>query len=238
MKPWTEGPLELLMHGADHLRLNTDFDNRIAMISIDNAIELMIKTYLSLPRRVTGISGLSRNRRDEAFRSFPSLLDALEEFALDKIVGIELSDIEWYHRLRNQLYHDGNGITVENTRVHAYCEIARILFANLFGDSIEEVSPDSSLSGFIGDWSNVEHELTRLQAYHNIPDSATYQFIIEWLEDSEIVPPGVGVKFRKVKRLRDQLVHSTEEPDEMSLRQAGMQVKELLKFLKGSYKAT
>ncbi len=33
-KPWITGPKELLVHGLQHLDLNSDFDNRIAMISI------------------------------------------------------------------------------------------------------------------------------------------------------------------------------------------------------------
>ena len=43
VKPWIEGPLELIKHALEHLKLETGFDNRIAMISIDNAVELMIK---------------------------------------------------------------------------------------------------------------------------------------------------------------------------------------------------
>jgi hypothetical protein len=51
-KPWITGPRELLVHGLQHLDLATDFDSRIAMISIDNSVELMIKTYLGLPKRI------------------------------------------------------------------------------------------------------------------------------------------------------------------------------------------
>ena len=48
-KPWTDGPRELIQHALDHLVLGDDFDRRIAMVSIDNAVELTIKTYLGLP---------------------------------------------------------------------------------------------------------------------------------------------------------------------------------------------
>ena len=40
------------------------------------------------------------------------MLDALEQYAAPKLAGIDLGEIEWYHRLRNQLYHQGNGLTV------------------------------------------------------------------------------------------------------------------------------
>ena len=51
-KPWVSGPRELLQHGLDHLEYSTDFDARIAMISIDNAVELAIKVYLGLRDQV------------------------------------------------------------------------------------------------------------------------------------------------------------------------------------------
>jgi len=82
------------------------------MISIDNAVELMIKTYLGLPKRITGLS-IPRKEYNDIAESFPALLDGLEKHAPDKLDGIDLGTIEWYHRLRNELYHQGNGLTVE-----------------------------------------------------------------------------------------------------------------------------
>jgi hypothetical protein len=34
---------KLLIHGLEHLSLDTDFDYRMSMILIDNSVELMIK---------------------------------------------------------------------------------------------------------------------------------------------------------------------------------------------------
>src|SRR5438105_1341412 len=137
-KPWINGPRELLVHGLEHLKTNTDFDFRMALICIDNSIELAIKTYLGLPKRINNIDNLSRNKLDELSKSFPSLIDGLEEFAEDKLLGLDLGDIEWYHRVRNELYHKGNGITVEKSLVIAYSEIAKILLKNLFNIDTEQ----------------------------------------------------------------------------------------------------
>ena len=43
--PWASGPGEILRHGLHLLRKDNDVNRRLAMISIDNAVELMIKTY-------------------------------------------------------------------------------------------------------------------------------------------------------------------------------------------------
>ena len=123
--PWSEGPKELLQHAVGHIAHDGDFDRRIAMISIDNAVELMVKTFLSLPRRKLGTKGPSRKQLEEASNSFPSVLDLLEEFAGERLTGVSLDEIEWYHRIRNQLYHSGNGITVEVARVQTYLSLAK-----------------------------------------------------------------------------------------------------------------
>lgn len=104
------------------------------MISVDNAVELAVKTYLELPERAYGSKGPSRRDLEAAIESFPSLLDLLNQRAGARLTGVDPGDVERYHRLRNQLYHSGNGITVERARVEAYFQIALTLFENLFGE--------------------------------------------------------------------------------------------------------
>ena len=52
--PWTSGPRALLHHAKHHLAKATDVDNRFAMIGMDNAAQLMLKTYLRIHKSVTG----------------------------------------------------------------------------------------------------------------------------------------------------------------------------------------
>lgn len=91
--PWATGPGEILRHGLDLLKKDSDTNRRLAMISIDNAVELMVKTFLGLPKRVTGIA-IARREYQEFSESFPRLLDALEQYAPDKLDGIDLGIIE------------------------------------------------------------------------------------------------------------------------------------------------
>src|SRR5947207_11892102 len=100
-RPWASGPGEILQHGLSLLDRDNDTNRRLAMLSIDNAVELMVKTYLGLPERVTSLH-VSRKEYAEISESFPRLLDALERYAADRLDGIDLGEIEWYHRLRNQ----------------------------------------------------------------------------------------------------------------------------------------
>jgi hypothetical protein len=103
-QPWASGPAEILQHGINLPQDDTDANRRLAMLSIDNAVELMIVTYLGLPKRITKLQ-ITRKEVDEIKHRFPLMLEKLEQHASDKLLGIELGEIEWYHRLRNELYH-------------------------------------------------------------------------------------------------------------------------------------
>ncbi len=165
--PWASGPGEILLHGLELLRVDSDRNRRLAIISVDNAVELTAKTYLGLPKRINGLS-ISRKDYEECAESFPRLLDALEKHAADKLVGIDLGSVEWYHRLRNQLYHQGNGLTVERDKVTVYAELAKVLFKNLFGFEIADPADpvlgssvaSNRLGAFLEVWIALEKAMT------------------------------------------------------------------------------
>lgn len=130
--PWTSGPRELLDHAKDHLARKTDVDHRFAMISVDNAVELMLKTYLILPKRVTGLS-LTRKQKQDQTKDFPSAVAAVAHLIGERVSAVPFGEIEWFHQVRNQLYHEGNAITVERDKVQADLEHAELLMRSLFG---------------------------------------------------------------------------------------------------------
>jgi len=230
-KPWISGPRELLVHGIQHLDSNTGFDYRIAMISIDNSVELMIKTYLGLPKRTSKIEGITRKIFDEIISSFPNLLDGLEKFSSDKLNGIELGDIEWFHRLRNQLYHDGNGITVEKEKVQAYAEIAKILFSNLFGIEIEESGNENlhhNLVGeFIKEWAKIEKLRILESGNRRLLPLQAFKELTEKAELSEMQTKQLD----EIRRFRNRLVHGLSSPTEFELNKSLTELRDIYKAL-------
>jgi len=237
-KPWVEGPLELFKHGIEHLQYGRGFDNRIAMISIDNAVELMIKTYLGLPARTTHIQGLSRKRYEEVSQSFSSLLDGLEEFAPDTVIGLELGDLEWFHRLRNALYHEGNGITVERAKVEGYAQIAEILFTNLFGSDAADLInslPSSLIGEFFSNWAELERELRRRADTLAIPNrQRTVVELASRLVASGILPETIVPEFDQLRRFRNEVAHGVVTPTPDHLRAYNSMLKRLLQAVRGS----
>jgi hypothetical protein len=197
----------------------------LAFISIDNAVELMIKTFLSLPRRITGLK-ITRKEFDDIGESFPNLLDALERNATDKLDGIDLGEIEWYHRLRNQLYHQGNGLTVERDKVQVYAQLAQLLFKNLFGLSLLPVErgDQQALGEFMEGWVDLERRLHALASARGLAPypRALLDGVRRLREENQLSEQDV-LQFEFLRRLRNEVVHGQVDVksslDESTLRQ-------------------
>jgi hypothetical protein len=222
MKPWVSGPKELLEHAVVHMLQGNAFDYRIALISIDNAVELAVKVFLGLPERARGAPGPGRRELEQASQSFPDMLDLLEKHAPDKIVGFDLGDIEWYHRLRNDLYHNGNGITVDAEKVDGYLQLAKVLFERLFGEKIaESASPKSdSIGEFILLWAKLEKRARKL-ASQVLPKTKTLSHSLMQVVDGLIAKGQVSGQYRsrleRVAQARNGIVHGAGQPEPLEL---------------------
>lgn len=221
-RPWITGPRELLDHGLEHLSKpeDTDFDRRIALISIDNAVELMIKTYLGQPKRALGIH-IPRKRLEEISNSFPDLLDAIKEYGKDRLGEIDLSDIEWFHRLRNELYHAGNGLTVEKQKVLVYAKIADQLFTNLFEVKPSDQPDKGSISTFLDKWNELQSLAAKYAEKHGPKNSYGYQ-------PQYLVLSSKYSGYEGLRVFRNNLVHSTSKQSEADLQKYLRQLNTIL----------
>lgn len=181
------------------------------MIAVDNAVELMMSTYISLPKRVTGIEA-TRKEKEQYLKNFPSLLDGIEAYAADKIIGLDLGEIEWLHRLRNQLYHNGNGLSVEKIKVEFYAEIASKLFASLFSSKLDlpETESMGTLERFLSLWIALE---IAFRGHDN------KRYVNPLLGAQEKLSQGRFTKtdyrrFKELRDLRNVIVHSTGKPQD------------------------
>ena len=219
--PWASGPGEILNHGLNLLKeKDSDVNRRIAMISIDNSVELMIKTYLNLPKRITGIN-ISRTNYAEFSESFPKLLDALEEYANEKVPSLNFGEIEWYHRLRNELYHQGNGLTVERQKVETYASIAKILFKNLYGFDLldKEVSKDElDLQKYLELWGQFELIIQSRKVNYKPFEKSTIEILNELEEKRYIDRADLNI-INEYRNYRNKIVHSQMKVDDIPLPQ-------------------
>lgn len=166
LKPWVYGPFELLKHAEEHLRGGSDHDRRMALVSYDNAIEVSITTFLQLHPSQRGNRPYPRNQVEQWLQNYHTKLDFFDAHvqSLHIPVKVERIDIIWYHDLRNQLYHSGNGLVPAEHNLRGARTASLWIFSVLFdvdgetllnaeapaprpgtGDDTSQASPQSKL---------------------------------------------------------------------------------------------
>jgi hypothetical protein len=122
--PWQSGPAELLSHAIQHLHRDSDFDKRMAFLVLDIGVETLLKTFLTLPDEVTKVQGSFAERKKAAEGSFHDLVRGTDRASGPRLKKLNLSHVQFYHDLRNTLYHQGNGITVPVEKAQGYAQLA------------------------------------------------------------------------------------------------------------------
>lgn len=135
LKPWAAGPFELIRHGDGHHKAGSDFDKRMALISYDNAIEVSITTFLQLHPTQRGGKTYERKKTEEWLTSYHKKLEFLEHFAMEGCIPllVSIDEVIYYHGLRNELYHSGNGLVPESRHLDEARAAALFVFSCLFG---------------------------------------------------------------------------------------------------------
>jgi len=204
-KTWTSGAIELLGHAGGHVKLDTAFDKRIAFISIDNAVEITVKNYLSLPKQFFGTERPSRKELDECNNGFTSYLSLLFKYADKKLIGIDPGDIEHYHRIRNTLYHDGTGLAVDQEYLNAYFTLAKLLLKRLFNIDFQEEQEDASLERLILNWNHIEEYLAEILET-GLVHTGTYKW--EDAISKGLLTMDLVKNITDLRQLRNKIVHS------------------------------
>ena len=203
-KTWASGALELLRHAYSHIEGDSAFDKRMAFISIDNCVEVSLRTFLALPKSKSGIK-VSRPDFDAAGESFPKLVALLKAHAPTRLSGLDdIADIEQYHRIRNILYHSGTGLSVDEEYLLAYRGIAEVLVQNLFGITPTKRESSPSLETLIHSWNRID-KLIRTALGH-----AGFTSTYKW---EEAVAAGVLQSadvntLTELRMARNRMVHS------------------------------
>ncbi|WP_157380868.1 hypothetical protein [Burkholderia ubonensis] len=141
LKPWTRTPFELLSHAEEHRRGGTDFDKRVALVGFDNSIEVSVITYLGLNPIQRGGRSFEKAKVEYWKRNFHTKLEFLEGHALDLAVPMDIgrAELVYYHELRNDLYHSGNGFVPAAEHLEAIRRAAIWTFSLLFDCDADEI---------------------------------------------------------------------------------------------------
>ena len=188
-------------------------NRRLAILTIDNAVELAIRTYLALPSAVTGIS-LPREELRDIADNLPFLLDALEIHATDRAIAGEVREIRQYHRLRDGLYQDPP-MALERDEVDGYAVAARALFRALFGTDLamrtERPTQEHMVDLYVQEFSDLEAMIRRAaqrvnhQADYRLPLRQALAEIADYLPQDKL--HDWTLLFEEHQRLRNRAVH-------------------------------
>jgi hypothetical protein len=205
---WASGAIELIRHADSHIHLETAFDRRIAFISIDNSVETSIRSFLSLPQSKSGVK-VPRKDIEAVENSFPGLTGLLWQHAGARLVGIDEADIEHYHRIRNKLYHDGTGLSVDEQYLLAYRQIAVLLIKTLFGVDLGDPKLAPTLERLITLWNQIEQEIKQKFEKAGLEYRGHTYYWEEGMKAGIIKSEDIQL-FTQLRMLRNQQVHSAD----------------------------
>ena len=131
--PWQTGPAELIAYAIEHMHRGSDFDRRIAFLLLDVGVETLFKVFLTLPAGVTGAKTPPHERSRASEGNFHELVAGVRGATGGRFDQSAAHYVQYYHGLRNKLYHQGDGVTVPIRQVEGYASLA----VKLLNDLIE-----------------------------------------------------------------------------------------------------
>ena len=186
--PWQKGPAELIDYAILHLYLDGGFNQRIAFLLLDIGVETLMKVFLSLPENKTGVKTSYAKRKEAINAGFHLLVKGVQDAAADRIKGIDLAHIEYFHGIRNKLYHESDSITIPHSTAKEYAVLAVKLLDKLLGVDLrkqlesnqENKKENNTNDGFVGLKEAIRVELDNLHK--------KLEFCIEKIEPKLLLP--------------------------------------------------
>jgi len=143
LHPWQEGPVGLLRFARDTPRSADQLNQLVAFLLLDICVETTMRTFLSLPDGLAPAKIKYFERRKFSEGNFHDLTRGVEAACATPIAPPDLHYVKYYHAKRNQLYHQGSGITVAAGDVERYMRVAASLLDQLLGVGQEVASTSS-----------------------------------------------------------------------------------------------
>jgi hypothetical protein len=150
MENWLSEAIDQIALGHFLATTKLSCGQRFGLIAVDNAIEFLLIHYVENHRQLIGKPpplGISQKEWTQRKHDFPSLLTFV--VALEPLLSTIESDINVFHKLRNDLYHTGLPRTVSPKRVVDYARQAKQVLKLLFGMSYSDSEWDEQVNAVI-----------------------------------------------------------------------------------------
>jgi len=131
-KPWQVLPAKIVQLANEHASKNTDFDHQLAFLLLDVGVETALKVYLI------------NKKLDVEKIYFSDLIKKVKEELAKENLDAELDDVEYFHKVRNKLYHQGDGVKPTSENLHRYSELASKLLKILINVDIFQIESEDT----------------------------------------------------------------------------------------------
>jgi hypothetical protein len=136
--PWQRPPTEQILGALQLLSRNNDVSRRQAFLLLDQGVETLFKTYLTLPASVTNVATPENERIRATQGKFPELLQGVTAAAKGRVAAEDFDAVWYYHRLRNKLQHEEPGITVVASQVDGFAKLTVRLLKDLLAVDLDQ----------------------------------------------------------------------------------------------------
>jgi len=144
-RPWQNGSTELIDYALQHIRRGTELDERIGFLLLDVGVEMMIKTFLLQSDEINEAQAPYHERKQATKGNFHALMLGLESAAGERLSSHNLTDMRYFHDLRNKLYHQGDGMAISSERARDYAALSLRLLRDLLGVDLSSDFPEFAI---------------------------------------------------------------------------------------------
>lgn len=137
LEPWQQTSVKIVLEAINHANRQTEEESLIAFLLLDVGAETLLKTYLGLPKKATGAVTSDEERYAVLRKGFHEIVEAVKD-SRQGISQRDLTRVEYFHGIRNTLYHQGNGLTVQRSHLDEYMNVIKNLFIQLLKIDLNE----------------------------------------------------------------------------------------------------
>jgi hypothetical protein len=162
--PWQKTAKNLIGYAQRFQKTNDEFERQVGYLLLDVGVETLFRVFVTQPGIEAKLGYTKRDKiakgtiektniqRDEITLSgfdelaFHKLSEAVKQIAGEKVSKDDLQRVEYFHNIRNKIYHLGDGIVPTQDNFEEYSKIAQSLLKTLY--DLKEDDPEFVLQKF------------------------------------------------------------------------------------------
>lgn len=151
--PWQATAKKLINFASKFRNSNDEFERQVGFLLLDVGIETLFRVFITQPGVEAKLGYTKRDKiakgtvekaailRDEITLSgfdelaFHKLVETVNQIAGEKVINNDLKKAEYFHNIRNKIYHLGDGIIPTKQNFDEYLNLAKNLLSRLLGVS-------------------------------------------------------------------------------------------------------